>query len=247
MTAESVDKRAEFRFPVVVPLEYYRPDHSGILSYSLNLSKTGTFISSEDPLNIDSRFGMSLTIPVDNETSKIFLAEGTVVWKRAQPFKSTSNGMGVRFVDPLPESLLLNALAHDVKKLIKEAEAKRSLEQRLDKLESELEELKRLATLGRYTEKILFEVSSPILTLSEKLELVRERIHAHSKTFETHGGSNREAFKGVAKEFDNCCKEVAQILKAYKIISELAHMGGDGKEPLEKRLKERYSSQKNSS
>ena len=247
MMVESVDKRTEFRFPVVVPMEYFRPDHSGILSYSLNLSKTGTFISSEDPFNIDSRFGMSLTIPIDNESSKIFLAEGTVVWKRAQPFKSTSNGMGVRFIDPLPENLLLNALAHDVKKLIKEAEAKRSLEQRLDKLESELEELKRLATLGRYTEKILFDVSNPILTLSEKLERIRARIHAHGRTVETHGGSNREEFKRVVSEFDNCCKEVAQILKGYKIISKLAHIGGDDKEPLEKRLKERYSSRKNAS
>ena len=38
MMQEVAEKRSEFRFPVVVPAEYFRPDDSGILSYSLDLS-----------------------------------------------------------------------------------------------------------------------------------------------------------------------------------------------------------------
>jgi len=50
MMQESAERRSEFRFPIVLPAEYFKPDDSGILSYSLDLSKMGTFISSDDPL-----------------------------------------------------------------------------------------------------------------------------------------------------------------------------------------------------
>jgi len=127
---ESVERRSEFRFPVEVPVEYFKPDDSRILSYALDLSKGGTFISSDDPLGMGGRFGLDLTIPVDYESSKIFGTEGTVAWNKVQPFKSESNGMGVKFIEPLPESLLLNALAHNYRKLIKETkELKKSREQ----------------------------------------------------------------------------------------------------------------------
>jgi hypothetical protein len=49
MMREPVERRSEFRFPVVVPVEYFKSDDSGILSYALDLSKNGTFISSDDP------------------------------------------------------------------------------------------------------------------------------------------------------------------------------------------------------
>jgi len=49
MMREPVERRSEFRFPVVGPVEYFTPDDSGILSYVLDLSKNGTFISSDDP------------------------------------------------------------------------------------------------------------------------------------------------------------------------------------------------------
>ena len=77
----------------------------------------GTFISSDYPLIAGSRFGMDLTIPVDYESSKIFRMQGTVTWNKIQPFKSKTNGMGVKFIDPLPEDLLLYALAHNFRKL----------------------------------------------------------------------------------------------------------------------------------
>jgi len=137
---ESIDRRSEFRFPVVLPVEYFKPTGTGILSYALGLSRSGTFISSDDPLSMGSRFSSHLTIPLDNESSKILRTEGEVVWNKIQPFKSKRNGMGVQFVEPLSESLLLKALANNIKKLIKETESKKALERRVEKLESELEE-----------------------------------------------------------------------------------------------------------
>ncbi len=145
MMQEPVERRSEFRFPIVVPVEYFKPDDSGILSYVLDLSKNGTFISSDDPLSMGRRLGIHLTIPVDYESSKIFRTEGTVAWNRIRPFKSKSNGMGVSFIEPLSEDVLLYALADNFRKLVKENEAKGLLDERVENLESELEETKRLA------------------------------------------------------------------------------------------------------
>jgi C4-dicarboxylate-specific signal transduction histidine kinase len=164
-----------------------------------------------------------------------------VIWDKVQPFQSKRNGMGVQFIKPLPESLLLKALANNIKKLIKETESKKALEERVEKLELELEEVKRLATLGRYAEKILFDVSNPILTLSGKLEIIKTKMHEHKKMLEEHGEVNQKECKKHIKEFNDYCKKIDQILKDYKIISELAHIVGDDRETLERRLVERYS------
>jgi len=235
-----VERRSEFRFPVVLPVEYFKPDESGVLSYSSDLTKRGTFVSSDDPLGIGTRFGMNLTIPFNREASKIHLTEGTVVWNRAQPFKSKRNGMGVKFVEPLPEGLLLRALAHNVRKLIKERDAKKVLEERVDKLEAELEAEKRLAVLGRFVEKILFDLSNPILTISGKLELIKAKMDKHKRTFEEQDVITKEEFKNIVTQLDNDCSEVEQILKGYKIISELAQIVEDDRESLEKKLKKKY-------
>ena len=240
MIQELAEKRTEFRFPVVLPVEYFKPEDSGISSYSLDLSKSGTFISSDVPLSIGSKFGINLTIPFNDESSKILRTEGTVVWDKVQPFKSKRNGMGVQFVEPLPESLLLKALANNIKKLIKETESKKALERRVEKLESELGEVKRLASLGRCTEKILFDVSNPILTLSGKLEIIKSKMLEHRKMLEEHGQINQEECKKHIKELIDCCKKIDQILKDYKIISELAHIVGDDREGIERRLMQRY-------
>ena len=240
MIQELAEKRTEFRFPVVLPVEYFKPEDSGISSYSLDLSNSGTFISSDDPLSIGSRFDINLTIPFNDESSKILRTEGTVIWDKVQPFKSKRNGMGVQFIEPLPESLLLKALANNIKKLIKETESKKALERRVEKLESELEETKRLATLGRCTEKILFDVSNPILTLSGKLEIIKSKMLEYTKMLEEHDEININECKKIIAEFDNYCKKIDQILNEYKVISELAHIVGDDREGIERRLLQRY-------
>jgi Tfp pilus assembly protein PilZ len=240
MTTKSVERRSEFRFPVVLPVEYFKPHDSGISSYSLDLSKNGTFISSDDPLGIGRKFIMHLTIPRDDESSKILRTEGVVVMNNVQPFKSKRNGMGVKFIEPLPEILLLNTLAYNVKKLIKENELKEVLEERVKELESELERAKRLAVLGSWVEKILFELSNPILTLSGKLETIQKKMFKHKQVFEDNSETNGEGRKRMAIEFDNWCKEVDHILKEYKIITELAQILRDDRETLEIELK-RYN------
>ena len=237
MMQESAEKRSEFRFPIVLPVEYFKPTGTGILSYALGLSKSGTFISSDDPLSVGSRFSAHLIIPLDNESSKILRMEEEVVWNKIQPFRSKRNGMGVKFIEPLPEASLLSAVAYNVKKLIKEAEVKEVLEERVEELESELERVKRLTALGRYAEKILFDVSNPILTLSGRLETIKTKMHKHKRMLEEHEETNKKEFKGITKEFDNCCKEIDQILKDYKIVSELAHIVEDNSETLERNLK----------
>jgi Tfp pilus assembly protein PilZ len=240
MTSKSVESRSEFRFPVVLPVEYFNSHDSGILSYSLDLSKSGTFISSDDPLSLGRRFIIHLTIPLDDESLKVLRTEGEVVWNKFQPFKSKRNGMGVKFIEPLPEVSLLSTLAYNVKKLIKETEVKEVLEERVQELESELEEAKRLSVLGSWIDKILFELSNPILTLSGKLETIRKKMFKHKEVFEDNSKTNGEECKKIAIEFANCCKEVDQILKDYKIITELAQILGDDRETLEIKLK-RYN------
>jgi len=240
MTSKSVEKRSEFRFPVVLPVEYFKPHDSGISSYSLDLSKNGTFISSDDPLGIGRRFIMRLTIPLDNGSSKILRTEGVVVRYKVQPFKSKRNGMGVKFIEPLPEVSLLSTLAYNVKKLMKETEVKKVLEERIQKLESELEGAKRLSVLGGWVEKILFELSNPILTLSGRLETIKKKMFKQKEVFEDNSKINGEEYKRIAIEFDNCCKEVDEILKDYKIITELAQILEDDRETLEIKLK-RYN------
>ena len=240
MTPVPVERRSEFRFPVVLPVEYFKSDESGVLSYSSDLTKGGTFISSDDPLGIGTRFGMNLTIPFNDEASKVHLSEGTVMWNRSQPFKSKRNGMGVKFVKPLPEGLLLRAVAYNVKKLMKEREAKNVLEERVGKLEAELEAVERLATLGRFVEAIVFDLSNPILTISGKLELIKAKLDKHRKTFEEQEAITKEEFRNIVTELDNDCNEVDQILKGYKIIAELAQLVEDDRNTLEKKLKEKY-------
>jgi len=240
MTQESVEKRSEFRFPVVLPVEYFTPDNSHILSYALDLSGKGTFISSDDPLVLGSRFDMQLTIPFDYESSKIFRTQGTVTWNRMQPFKSKTNGMGVNFIEPFSEDLLLYALADNVRKLVKQTEAKGLLGGRVEKLESELEETRTLTALGRCVEKILLELSNPIFTLSGELAILKRKMDKHKRMLEDHEETNKEEFRKMITEFNDCRNKIDQILNEYKIISELAHMAGDDRETLERKLK-RYN------
>jgi signal transduction histidine kinase len=241
MNEVPVERRSEFRFPVVVPVEYFRPSEEGVMSYSSDLTKKGTFVTSDDPLSVGTSFSMDLTIPINHEASKIHTTKGAVVWNRILPFKSKRNGMGVKFMEPLPEGLLLRALAHNVKKLMKERDAKKTLEERVEHLESELESAQRLATLGRFVEKILFDLSNPILTVSGKLELIRAKMHRHKRAFEEQDTIAKEEFRSIVTGIDNDCREIDETLKGYRIISELAQIVEDDRESLEKKLKRKYN------
>jgi Tfp pilus assembly protein PilZ len=238
LSQEAVERRSEFRFPVVLPVEYQRPHESGVLSYCLDLSKAGTFISSDNhPMSIGSRFGMHFTIPVAPESSEIFRTEGTVVWKRIQAFKSKRNGMGVKFIEPIPEDVLLNALADNVGKLMKETVLKRKVEKEVEELESELEETKKLATLGGCAEKFLSDLSRPIFTLSMELDTMKREMKKYKKLLEAHEETNNAELKNIIREFANCHKEIDQTIKDYRVISNLAYILRDNGHPFEWKLK----------
>ena len=122
---------------------------------------------------------------------------------------------------------------------MEETEAKKLLEERVEKLEPELEEIKRLAALGRFAEKILSEVSKPVLTLSGKLETIKTKMRDYQRMLEEHEETDKEEFKRIITEFNSCRKEIDQVLKDYKIISELAKIVEDDRESLERKL-QRY-------
>jgi signal transduction histidine kinase len=241
MIQESIEKRSEFRFPIKIPVEYFKKDELGIQSCTLDLSKNGIFISSDNlPFDIGNRLSIDLNFSVDQESDRIFRTEGTVVWNRMQPFKSKNNGMGVQFIQPLSEPILLNVLANFIKTLMEETEEKKVLAERVENLESELERAKRLASLGRYVEKILIELSNPILALSGRLDIIKIKMEKHKGMLEEHVETNKKKFKKIITEFNNCCKEVDQILKDYKVLSELIHIARNDRETIEKKL-QRYN------
>lgn len=239
MAQSSGERRSDFRFPSVIPVEYFRPDGSSIASYSLDLSKKGMFISADEPLEIGSQCPIRLIVPIDDESSKFFEIKGAVRWNKILPFKSNRAGMGIQFFEPLPENILLNALADTTKKLTRETEVKKQLEEKIEQLEQELKETERLAALGRFLEKIIFELTNPILTLSGTLEVIREKMYAHKRRLEEHEETNKEELTKIADEFETYCKTIDRIVKDYKMITELEQIAGYKGEELEKKLQER--------
>jgi SMC interacting uncharacterized protein involved in chromosome segregation len=84
-------------------------------------------------------------------------------------------------------------------------------------------------------ERILLEVSNPILTLSGQLEIIKMKMDEHKRILEKPE-INKEEFRRIIAEFDKSCKEIEEILKDYRIISELAAIAGDDRETLERKL-----------
>jgi hypothetical protein len=241
MIQKAVERRSEFRFPMVVPVEYLEPDAPALLSYTLNLSKNGTFLSSDNhPLGTGIRFRIHLNLPFEQESSRIFRTEGTVVWNRAQPFKSKRNGMGIRLIEPLPESLLLNALANNIKRQIEEAKAKKPAEEKVERLESELKRVRRLVVLGSCAERILFELSNPILALSRQLEIIQMKMHEHERRLEEHGETDERKFKKITRDFDKSCSKIENILKDYRKLSELVRIVRYDRETLQRRIGRKF-------
>jgi hypothetical protein len=52
-----------------------------------------------------------------------------------------------------------------------------------------------------------------------------------------HNGSKNDEFKKTVTEFEYCRSLVDDMLKEYKSISALAHIGADDRETLERKLK----------
>jgi len=235
---ENIDKRSEFRFPVVIPVEYFNNGDLGIISYAVDISKNGAFISSDDPATIGRHINMKFTIPVNDNASHIVNTNGNVVWQRVQPFKSPKNGMGIQFSKPISEDLLLNALSSNVRRLVKEKELKKELEEHVHRLESELEDLQRLADVGRCTEKLLHNITNPLISISGRFELIRNRVRNAITVIEEKCKKENNGLKNIKADCEMCLKDINSMLDDYNSISKLIRTTGDNREDLEDTLKE---------
>ena len=238
MLQDIAEKRSEFRFPVAIPVEYFNHGNLGTVSYSLDISRGGTFISSDYPLEVGKDFPINLTIPFNMNSSKIIRTKGAVEWTRVRPYKSVKNGMGIRFFEDLPESLLLDALTSNVRRLVKESEAKKKLEERLEDLESKLFKAERWSTLGKSVEKILFDISNPLTNLCGKLALIKEKMQQCSRTLEENDDISAGCFKKIIGDFDDSFDDITSILNDYNVISELVRITGEGTEDIEEKIRE---------
>lgn len=83
--------RAQPRVPIELRVDYKKLN-SFFADYTKNISKGGTFIKTEKPLAIGTRFLFKLTIPQRDPPFEIL---GEVVWSKTE---SPDPGMGIRFI-----------------------------------------------------------------------------------------------------------------------------------------------------
>jgi type IV pilus assembly protein PilZ len=89
------DRRSNDRHAIELKVEYKRLN-TFFADYTKNISKGGTFIGTEKPLDIGTEFVFALSIPQLSEPVRL---RGRVVWT-TPPEQSTAEsppGMGIRF------------------------------------------------------------------------------------------------------------------------------------------------------
>lgn len=79
------------RAPIELRVDYKKLN-SFFADYTKNISKGGTFIKTEKPLAIGTRFLFRLTIPHRDAPFEVL---GEVVWSKTEP---PDPGMGIRFI-----------------------------------------------------------------------------------------------------------------------------------------------------
>jgi type IV pilus assembly protein PilZ len=107
MNRDSDDgRRHEHRAPIELKVEYKRLN-TFFYDYTKNISKGGTFIKTERPLDIGTMFVFKLRVP---GTSAPIELRGEVRWvvRAGDPIppsqlEAPGTGMGIRFVYDLPE------------------------------------------------------------------------------------------------------------------------------------------------
>ncbi|HXN40404.1 MAG TPA: TIGR02266 family protein [Myxococcaceae bacterium] len=83
--------RTQPRVPIELRVDYKKLN-SFFADYTKNISKGGTFIKTEKPLAIGTRFLFRLTIPHRDAPFEVL---GEVVWSKTEP---PDPGMGIRFI-----------------------------------------------------------------------------------------------------------------------------------------------------
>ncbi len=79
------------RAPIELRVDYKKLN-SFFADYTKNISKGGTFIKTDKPLAIGTRFLFKLTIPRQDPSFELL---GEVVWSKTEP---PDPGMGIRFI-----------------------------------------------------------------------------------------------------------------------------------------------------
>jgi type IV pilus assembly protein PilZ len=90
------EQRTEARSPIELKVEYERMN-TFFYDYTRNISRGGTFVRSEDPLPIGTRFLLKLLIPTLEQPLQL---EGEVRWTRPPGDPAGEPGMGIRFLFP---------------------------------------------------------------------------------------------------------------------------------------------------
>jgi type IV pilus assembly protein PilZ len=85
------EKRASARAPIELKVEYRRVN-SFFADYTRNISHGGTFISTNAPLPIGTRFLFCLTLPGQEMPFELL---GEVTWSKAE---GDNQGMGICFI-----------------------------------------------------------------------------------------------------------------------------------------------------
>jgi len=96
-------KRRDLRAPLIVQKIKIEDGQKVFFGYSKNISKSGMFISSVNPL--EPGMQVEVEIPLPSNQEQVVRCSCEVVWKRRFSKKSIYEpGMGLRFID-IPEDL----------------------------------------------------------------------------------------------------------------------------------------------
>jgi type IV pilus assembly protein PilZ len=89
------DRRSNDRHAIELKVEYKRLN-TFFADYTKNISKGGTFIRTDKPLDIDTEFVFALTIPQLAEPMRL---RGRVIWTTSleKATEDSPPGMGIRF------------------------------------------------------------------------------------------------------------------------------------------------------
>ena len=93
--SEGTDRRRELRAPIELRVEYKRVN-TFFADYTKNISRGGTFIATERPLDIGTEFVFALDLPGLTEPLRL---RGRVMWTTKVEDSSKANpaGMGIEF------------------------------------------------------------------------------------------------------------------------------------------------------
>jgi type IV pilus assembly protein PilZ len=125
------DQRAEERSAIELKVEYQRMN-TFFYDYTKNISRGGTFVGTDRPLDIGTRFAFKLLIPVLTEPLEL---TGEVRWVRQIGESGGEPGMGIQFifaneserlvVDQVVEKLMVDSLGRLIYSRLRDLEGGR--------------------------------------------------------------------------------------------------------------------------